>query len=306
MMAPDGRVFLKSEAGLIGNDWPCLSFTKRSVGDYLRREFVSGRDVIIYVGTTGAEMTRNPDHRSRLLAALDIEPSQPYETRKIIPEKVWKETVAEWGELWTNAMIIRNAANMVGPPFPSAHEIVPKAYRSFASMANRGRIVEALDEERAAVMELEVERVELELGQQALDYLELRKSLSADVPKLVSQEAYRMASLIIERVKNGGKEEIKVNPMRIAPPLSDLNALLIRKWGEQGGLCALCGGAMQAGATNKMLQPSADRIDSGNPAYDDANVGITHLACNLGKNKWGREEFEDWLEVIRGNQVEVN
>ena len=106
--------------------------------------------------------------------------------------------------------------------------------------------------------------------------------------------------LIIDRVKRGGETGVKVNPLRSAPNLSDLNSLLVRRWGEQGGLCALCGGALVAGGGNKVLQPSADRTDSANGAYDDGNVGITHLACNLAKNKYGLDEFEDWLTVLRG------
>ena len=72
MMKPGGRVFLKSEWGQISDEWPCVSFTKRSVGDQLRREFVAGRDVLIYVGTTDPETTRLAEHRSRLISAVTI------------------------------------------------------------------------------------------------------------------------------------------------------------------------------------------------------------------------------------------
>ena len=74
MMKPNGRVFLKSEWGQISSDWPCVSFTKRSVGERLRRDFLAGRDVLIYVGTTDPEMTELPEHRSRLISAVAIEP----------------------------------------------------------------------------------------------------------------------------------------------------------------------------------------------------------------------------------------
>ena len=63
-MAADGKVFLKSEWAPISDYWPCVSFTKRSVGARLRQEFAPGRDMLIYVGTTNAELTENPDHRS--------------------------------------------------------------------------------------------------------------------------------------------------------------------------------------------------------------------------------------------------
>lgn len=62
MMQDQGRVFLKSEWGQIGDEWPCVSFTKKTVGDRLRAEFRPGRDILIYVGTTNAEFTEEPDH----------------------------------------------------------------------------------------------------------------------------------------------------------------------------------------------------------------------------------------------------
>ncbi len=300
MMKPDGRVFLKSEWGQISDEWPCVSFTKRSVGDRLRREFVPGRDVLIYVGTTSTEMTRLPEHRSRLISAVTIEPRQILETRKIVPPEVWANSNAQWGDRWPHSMAVLAAANMVGPPYPSAHDTIPVAYRSFAEIANRGSVVEATEAEREAVMALEIEPISLNLLEDVAAYLKLRSSVSGEVQPSIKQEAFRMAMLIIERVKRGGEVGVKVNPLRTAPNLSDLNALLVRKWVEQGGRCALCGGVLVVGATNKMLQPSADRTDSTNGAYDDANVAITHLACNLAKNKFGLDEFEDWLSVLRG------
>ncbi|MFN4101725.1 MAG: hypothetical protein ACK4GT_18335 [Pararhodobacter sp.] len=245
-------------------------------------------------------MTRLPEHRSRLISAVTIEPRQILETRKIVPPEVWANSNAQWGDRWPHSMAVLAAANMVGPPYPSAHDTIPIAYRSFAEIANRGSVVEATAAEREAVMALEIEPISLNLREDVAAYLKLRSSVSAEVQPSIKQEAYRMAMLIIERVKRGGEISVKVNPLRTAPNLSDLNALLVRKWVEQGGRCALCGGALVVGATNKMLQPSADRTDSTNGAYDDANVAITHLACNLAKNKYGLDEFEDWLSVLRG------
>jgi hypothetical protein len=86
-----------------------------------------------------------------------------------------------------------------------------------------------------------------------------------------------MALLIQQRVRSGGELSRRVNPTRIAPDVG-LVALITRKCTDQRGKCALCGGPLVA-TTNKMLQPSPDRIDSNNVAYDDANMQITHLAC---------------------------
>lgn len=305
MMKPDGRVFLKSEWGQISDEWPCVSFTKRSVGDRLRREFVAGRDILIYVGTTSTEMTRLPEHRSRLISAVAIEPNQILETRKIVPPDVWANSNAQWGDRWPHSMAVVAAANMVGPPYPPAHGVIPTAYRSFSEIANRGDVVEAVGVERDAVMALEIEPIALNLREDVQAYLELRSSVSKEIDPSVKQDAYRMAMLIIERVKSGGEIGVKINPLRSAPNLSELNALLIRKWGEQAGQCALCGGALTVGGRNKMLQPSADRTDSANGAYNDANTAITHLACNLAKNKYGMDDFEDWLSVLRGGDLQT-
>jgi hypothetical protein len=49
-----------------------------------------------------------------------------------------------------------------------------------------------------------------------------------------------------------------------------------------------------------MMQASADRIDSANGAYDEVNVQVTHLACNLAKNQYGLEHFEEWIAALRG------
>lgn len=112
------------------------------------------------------------------------------------------------------------------------------------------------------------------------------------------RELPRLVDSILDRVSKSGAIGAKSNPRRDAPNRAELSELLIRKWYEQKERCALCGGKL--GAEDKpMLQPSADRIDSANGAYDDANVQITHLACNLAKNQYSVEEFEEWLSVVR-------
>ena len=54
-----------------------------------------------------------------------------------------------------------------------------------------------------------------------------------------------------------------------------------------------------------LLRSSADRLDSGNDAYDQSNAHITHLGCNLAKNKVSLSDFEDWLMVVRGELEDV-
>ena len=57
---------------------------------------------------------------------------------------------------WPYSMAVIDAALTQGPPFPEARALIPKAYASFAAMENRGNVVEALGDERAAVMALPV------------------------------------------------------------------------------------------------------------------------------------------------------
>ncbi|MHC2487199.1 hypothetical protein [Sinorhizobium meliloti] len=220
MMKPGGRVFLKSEWGQISDEWPCVSFTKRSVGDQLRREFVAGRDVLVYVGTTDPETTRLPEHRSRLISAVTIEPNQVLETRKIVPLDVWTKSNAQWGDRWPYSMAVISAANIVGPPFPAAHDVIPAAYRSFSEIANRGGVVEALESEREAIMSLDIEPMSLDLREDVRAYLELRSSLSPERDSLVKKSVNRMAQLIVDRVERGGDIGVKINPIRYAPNLS--------------------------------------------------------------------------------------
>ena len=231
---------------------------------------------------------------------MSFEPTQILETRKIVPESQWVETVAEFGEdAWPYSMAVLDAAVMIGPPFPEARVVTPATYASFAAFQNRGNVIEAVGGEREAVMALPVRRIELHLTEPVQRYMRLMDSLSKTVERTIKQEAARLAALIEARVKSGGEYTIRQNPTRTAPNQSDLVALFIRKWTvDQKGKCALCGGPLTQTA-HKMLKVSADRIDSGNIAYDDANTQLTHLACNLAKNQWGVDAFEDWLAIVR-------
>ncbi|AWN50254.1 hypothetical protein DK419_25910 [Methylobacterium terrae] len=303
-MMPNGRIFLKSEWAPISDYWPALSFSKMSIGQYLSKEFRPGRDILIYVGTSGPE-TENPEHKSRLISAIVPEPNQILETRRIIPAESWAASVEmHGGDKWPHSLAVVRAASIEGPPFPLARQIIPRAYSAFAVGAGRGGVVEALDDERAAVMVLPVRELPLNLTPAVQAYLQFRESVAVDLPRDVRQEATRMANRIIDRVKKGGEERVTINPIRSAPLFTDLYALLTRIWRQkQGGRCALCGAPLLPGTENPMMQASADRIDSANGAYDDTNVQVTHLACNWAKNKYGVAEFEEWVDAIRGVDV---
>ena len=152
---------------------------------------------MIYVGTQNRELTEDPDHRARMIAAVVVEPKQLLETRKIIAPEFWTAR----GEKWPLAMAVARAATLNSPPFPRAHDVAPEAYRSFGNVENRGGIVEAVEREREAVMILAADALELHLAPDVAAYIGLCASYSAEVPKSLQQEVYRMANLIIDRVR---------------------------------------------------------------------------------------------------------
>ena len=296
MMSSEGRVFFKSEWGQIGDEWPCVSFTRPSVGDKLRRDFRPGRDILIYVGTSGHET--EPEHRSALISATVPQPNQVLETRKIVPPAEWEKSLSRFGDRWPFALAVTRAADLEGPPYPSAYAVAPQAYASLGG-SNRGTIAEVVRSERDAVMRLPIKEFQLRLAPEVQAYVGLAKSTSPSVPLSVKQEATRMAELIIGRVLASGEPVTGRAPLRTAPALAELFPMLVSKWSEQGGRCRLCQGPMSLLATNPLLQGSADRINSGDPSYKPENVQITHLACNWAKNKYDFTAFQEWLGVIR-------
>lgn len=299
VIAADGRIFLKSEWGPMSDHWPALSFSKRSVGDRLRRDFNPDRDVILYVGTGDPKSTGDPKHRRRLLSAVKAEPNTIHETRMLVPAASWAEAQRDYRGRWEHSLTIRYAWDIVD--FPLAAELIPDSYRLLGKLENLGNVVEVVSTDRDALLQLEITPVELQLQDAATAFDDKRAVLSLDAA--IRKEIGRMASLLIEREKRGGTELVRANPARLVD--SDIQILLGKKWQEQKSCCLLCGGALTVGGTNKLLQPSADRIDSAVPAYDAKNVQITHLGCNLAKNDVTLGEFQEWLRVVRGDAAFV-
>ena len=99
--------------------------------------------------------------------------------------------------------------------------------------------------------------------------------------------------MIIERVKRGGEQSTRINPCRHAPNFFDLYNLILKKWqADQRGLCALCQGKLIA-TMNPILQPSVDRKDSNNIAYDAENLQVTPSRVQSRKK-------QIWLRSFRG------
>jgi len=297
----DGRIWVKSEWGPASEDWPAVSFSKRTVGDLLRQEFRPGRDAIVYIGTSNPTTTEKPEHRQRLLSAVSIEPMQVLETRDCVPAASWEEAQKQFRGRWHWSMPALKIWDF--DSFPLAHDILPTTYRQLGLIVNRGRVVEVVPEERDAILRLPVHPVAFEPPRKAVGFGKTRAFLN--LSDEIRREIGRMAAGILGRVAASGTERTSVNPIRkMTEP--DIHIMLGNAWQDQQGRCFLCDGLLLLGTENYLLQASPDRIDSQDVAYSDANTQITHLGCNLAKNKVTLAEFEDWLTVVRGEPADVD
>ncbi|MFL6353555.1 MAG: hypothetical protein ACJ74Z_17125 [Bryobacteraceae bacterium] len=180
---------------------------------------------------------------------------------------------------------------------PRAHDICPHSYSQLGLIVNRGNVVEVTIEERPAVLQVELRSVSFVLPQKAREFSNTRAFLN--LSDAIRADIARMANSIQGRVARGGTEGTRFNPVRMMGE-TDINIMLGTKWLEQEGRCFLCQGQLLPGTKNYLLQCSPDRIDSEDINYNETNTRITHLGCNLAKNKVTLSDFEDWLLVVRG------
>lgn len=296
----EARIWFKSEWGPADDHWPAVSFSKRSVGDYLRREFRPGRDAIIYVGTSSPATTPIPEHRQSLLSAISIEPQQLLETRECVPAASWEDAQQNFRGRWWWSMPALAIWEIEG--FPSVYDVPPTTYSQLGLIQNRGNVVEVLGDDRKAVLGLPVSAVAFERPRKAASFSTARTMLN--LPEAIRRDIGRMAANILGRVIASGSERSSVNPTRTLGE-TDIHIMLACEWEQQKGLCFLCSGPLLPGTKNYLLQASPDRIDSTDNAYSEANTQITHLGCNLAKNKVSLADFEDWLAVVRGELADL-
>jgi hypothetical protein len=285
-------LFVKSEFGPASDRWPALSFSKHKIARDFANEYRRGRDFIIYVGTGDPDKTGLPEHRQNLLSVVSVEPRAPISTRDLVPSDVWERTVLEWGRRWEWSLPIIAAYDVVG--FPSAREKIPQTYRSLGDLQNLGRCVEVTGMEYQNLLDLDINEVTLHLSRRAQEIV----SLNTD-DRVLSQEISRLVNGILHDIEVAGTPRSGVNPLRRGPNYSDLFLMLMQRWNEQDGLCALCDRPIPLKTQNKLLQMSRDRTVSANKAYDWKNTRITHLACNLGKSDASLGDWQEYIALVR-------
>jgi hypothetical protein len=241
-----------------------------------------------------------------------------YATEDLVPREKWIEAQENFPGRFVYSFPVLQAWEF--DDFPLARDIVPNAYSSLGDIQYRGDVVEVSGPEKAALLDLNVHELDLQLQtiteriraltrvrdlphDENVAMMRMERFVT-DPEDQVNGDIARIVALINGRVSRGGTQASHANPYRYAPPVNtSLFVLLTSKWFAQNKRCALCMGQLAPQASNPLLQPSPDRVDSSNPNYDEHNLVITHLGCNLAKNKYSVTQFEQWMAVLRGEEI---
>ena len=212
IIAPLGKIFLKSEWGPVSDEWPAVSFSKKSVGERLRAEFGPDRDILLYVGTGNPELTRKPEHRRCILSAIKVEPNAIYATRDLVPPASWARAQKGYRGRWESSMAVRHAWDI--PSLPSAKALSPESYRSLGFRSNWGNVTEVQASERDGLLDIEVYPLALQIQRAAKQFDDTRAFLNMD--PTIRAEIARMAGLIMQRVQASGTQSVRSKPNRTA------------------------------------------------------------------------------------------
>ena len=292
LIGPTTRLYAKSEWAPAGPLWPALSFSQRGVANRFSSIYTRGTDLVITVGTANPRDTQDPVHRQRLLSLVDVEPNIIVNTAELVDPETWRRAQQTHPDRWKLSMPIVRCWTFAG--FPEAKTDLAATYRKFANPTTRGRPVPVHDSDRATLFVLTL--IPLKIP----PYIEQRLHRVPD-DVLLNREFTRIIDNILGFVARAGTERGGIYPERRSLNFSDLFRLFGDIWRRQQGRCNLCDGPIVPGEENPLLKMSADRIDSAKKIYDGENVHLAHVGCNLAKSSASIEEWEDFLDVLRGH-----
>jgi hypothetical protein len=291
LFGPTTRLYAKSEWAPAGPQWPALSFSQRGVANRFGSIYTRGTDFVITVGTANPRDTQNPAHRQRLLSLVDVEPNIIVNTADLVDSEEWQRAQQTHPDRWQLSMPIVRCWTFTG--FPEAKTVMALTYQRFANPTTRGRPIPVEGSDRATLLALTLAPVDIP------PYIERRlHEIPDDV--LLNREFTRIIGNILSSVARAGTERSGFYPERNSLNFSDLFRLLGDIWRKQRGRCALCNRLIVPAEENPLLKMSADRIDSSKKSYNGDNVHLTHVGCNLAKSSASIEEWEDFLDVLRG------
>jgi len=288
---PDSGFFLKSVYGPLSETWPTLTFTKRQFATFLRTNYRPSRDFVLFTGTTDPRRT-DDEYRGRLLSLLKVSLSAEKATEDYVEPAAWRDAQTRYPGQWGKSFLVTEGWNFVDYPLTS--EIAPSSFSVMGQYPYPGTAKRLEEFERDRILELQISIVDLRMQPAAKPTLllhELRRN-----PQL-NRVSTRIAELVQNRIDASGSLKTTVSPQRNGLPKSDLVLLIAEKLQAKPLLCELCGGILSLEPENKLLQPSPDRIDSKLTSYGPENFQISHLGCNLAKNKFSIVEFQEWLQV---------
>lgn len=292
LIGPTTRLYAKSEWAPAGPLWPALSFSQRGVANRFGSIYTRGTDFVITVGTGDPNDTQDPAHRRRLLSLVDVAPNILVSTSELVDPEAWQRAQQTHPERWKLSMPIVRCWTFTD--FPYARTDMATTYRKFGNPTNRGRPIRVDDSDRTTLLALPLTPVDIP------PYIEQRlHPIPAD--RLLNQEFTRVIEHILGSVARAGTERSGVYPERISLSFVDLLRLFGELWNRQHGRCNLCNAAIVPGEENLLLRLSADRIDSANKRYDETNVHLTHVGCNLAKSSAPLQDWQEFLGVLRGN-----
>lgn len=285
----DARFFLKSEYGPLSVDWPVVAFSHASFETQIRREYRTGRDFVVYLGTSGDETPERD--RGCLLSVAEIDTTRIFNTYDYLSESARQWAEKEYPGRWLRSFRVVRGFDL--PTRPKAAQLLAQTDRQMWHVPFR----EVKGQDRLALLEVEVAPLEnldiLHRIGRPLDHTDLLRPEN----RTLSQEAIRLADLVFNRVNLSGQLVQHRAPERSAP--TDLQLQILNLLMRNPLICSLCGGQMQVPATNKLLKISGDRKDSGLGDYGPNNYQLVHFACNLAKNNASDSEFAEWLEMVR-------
>jgi hypothetical protein len=292
LIQPTTRMYAKSEWAPAGPLWPALSFSQRGVANRFGGIYTQGNDFVITVGTANSKDTQDPAHRQRLLSLVDVAPNIIVNTAELVHPEAWERAQQSHPDRWKLSMPIVRCWAFTD--FPDARTSMAATYKKFANPTTRGRPIPVDDTDRTILLGLRLTPVDIP------PYIEGRLHRIPD-DVLLNRDFTRIIQSILGSVARTGTERGGLYPERHSLNFSDLFRLFQDIWRRQKGNCNLCNAPIVPGEDNPLLKMSADRIDSAKKVYDTANVHLTHLGCNLAKSSASIEEWQDFLDVLRGS-----
>jgi hypothetical protein len=292
ILKPESRVWAKPVWSLPTPGARVIAFGREHLARHLERSARPEVDYVLNVGTTG-EKTRDPAHRRKLLSITSLVP-QVMRTIDIIgPEQyaIWIEKHGrgwDWGLPAKSAWIIRD--------LPESDGVIPGLQTKFGYGSGEVGVPELSKEEIGRLADLEI--VPFEFSVPIFDPKGV--AALAESTRTERLAVGRMVALIRSRVMRSGRDQLSISPTRTISE-TDLHLMLTTVASRQKWRCAVCDGPIdKGGETNRLAQPSPDRIRSDLDSYDEDNIQVTHLACNLAKNNQSDEVIRDFYRQWLG------